>query len=142
MIRLQRITMNRRLVIITNDGGRQDYLAGVKADKDNYIKYFKSPAGGAWEEDEMFIPGTDVCTPSLFKQYVRKQDAIEHIDYWLIVFCGHGGINELGETFFDFYNDNLMGEIEIRNMFSDSRCLLIADSCRSLPLLEDGGRLV
>lgn len=135
------MTMNRRLVIITNDGGRQDYLAGVKVDKSNYIKYFKSPAGGAWEEKEMLVPKTDEFTPSLFKLYVQEQEAIVHIDYWLIVFCGHGGINGLGETFFDFYNDNLIGEIEIRNMFINSRCLLIADSCRSLPLLEDGGRL-
>lgn len=133
--------MKRRLLIITNDGGREDYLAGVNVDKGNYIRFFRSPEGGSWEGDEMLVPQTDSFTTNSFREYIRILNNNEHIDYWLIVFCGHGGIYNNHETFFDFYNNDLIGEFEIRELLSDSRCLLIADSCRVLPVMESGGQM-
>lgn len=133
--------MNRRLIIITNDGGKEDFLAGVSVDRQCYINYFTSPEGGAWERNEMFIPSTNTCSPAMLYLYMLKQEALRHVDYWLIVFCGHGGATPDGKTYFSFQNGKKCFEEQIFKFRTGSRILLIADSCRSLPEYREGGTL-
>lgn len=133
--------MNRRLIIITNDGGKEDFLAGVAVDRQCYINYFTSPEGGAWERNEMFIPSTNTCSPAMLYLYMLKQEGLRHVDYWLIVFCGHGGATPDGKTYFCFQKGKKCFEEQILKFRTCSRILLIADSCRSLPEYREGGTL-
>lgn len=133
--------MNRRLIIITNDGGKEAFLAGVSVDRQCYINYFTSPEGGAWERNEMFTPNTNTCSPAMLYLYMLRQEALRHVDYWLIVFCGHGGATPDGKTFFCFQNGKNCFEEQIFKFSIRSRILLIADSCRSLPECREGGTL-
>ena len=55
--------MNRRLILITNSGA-DDELAGVTIDKENYLNFFQSPAGVAWEDGEIIL----LDKPSLTEQ--------------------------------------------------------------------------
>ena len=124
------------LIIITNDGGPSDYLPGVVADKEKYTNFFTSNEGGGWDSNEVLIPDTNKFSTKDLQQYVKCEEKRSHVDYWLIVFCGHGGMDNKGVTFFDFYNEDFISERKIKSMFSNSRCLLIADSCRPSPYLN------
>lgn len=133
--------MNRRLIIITNDGGKEDFLAGVSVDRQCYINYFSSPEGGAWERNEMFLPTTNSCSPAMLYAYMLNQEEKCHVDYWVVVFCGHGGATYDGKTYFCFQNTKKCFSEQIFRFSIGSRILLIADSCRSLPEYEQGGVL-
>lgn len=131
--------MNRRLLIMTNDGGTADFLAGVATDMDNYLHFFQSDEGGAWEDEEIYVPQTSKLTVRTFASYVQRQTC--HIDYWLIVFCGHGGLDNKGRTFFVLSEKENLYEQDLFALMGNSRCLLIADSCRTIPIYEQGGRI-
>ena len=134
--------MNRKLLIITNDGGKEDYLPGVEHDKDRFKNFFRSCYGGAWEENEIKCPLTNSMTREVLLQYFKLVEEQAHVDYWLIVFCGHGGADGQGRTYLQLApNDKPIYINEIENALAKSRLLLIADSCRSLPMMESGGSI-
>lgn len=135
--------MNRRLILITNSGA-DDELAGVAIDKENYLNYFQSPAGGAWEDSEI-IP---LDKPSLKElNFHINLASIHEIGYWLIVFCGHGFAEEdrLGNryTVLELRDGEHLKVPMLASWLSNSRSMLIADCCRVVypcqitePLLE------
>lgn len=134
--------MNRRLIIISNDGGHEDYLPGVQHDRAGYQSFFRSCYGGAWEDDEIKCPEINGMTRNDFLNYINNVERERHVDYWLIVFCGHGGADRNGMTYFQLSpNDNTILVNEIEQKVANSRLLLIADSCRALPMFEAGGRI-
>ena len=62
--------MKRRAILIFNDGGPSNYLPGVKVDKANYLKFLKSPEGGAWEDSEIKVYDND-CSKELLLAYIN-----------------------------------------------------------------------
>ena len=134
--------MNRRLLILTNDGGKKDFLPGVEHDRDGFLSFFRSCYGGAWEEDEISCTLTNSMTREVLLQYFQLVEEQAHVDYWLIVFCGHGGADSHGRTFFELTpGDTPIYVEEIEKAVNNSRMLLIADSCRYMPMMESGGRV-
>lgn len=130
--------MNRKLIIISNDGGKEEFLPGVKVDVQNYINYFTSSEGGAWDyHSEMKVPETGKFTPTMLKFYMKEEERKQHVDFWLIVFTGHGEATPQGESYFYFTNQHICYESQIIQATRNSRCLLIVDSCRSLPKYEE-----
>lgn len=134
--------MNRKLLIITNDGGKEDYLPGIKHDKDRFMNFFSSCYGGAWEENEIYCHFTNSMSRKTLLEFFKIVEGQSHVDYWLIVFCGHGGADGQGRTYLQLSpNDKAIYINEIENTLANSRLLLIADSCRSLPMMESGGSI-
>lgn len=134
--------MNRRLIIISNDGGHEDFLPGVQHDRFGYLRFFRSCYGGAWGTNEILCPEINGMTRNDLLSYIDDVEREGHVDYWLIVFCGHGGADENGMTYFQLSpNDNTILVNEIEQKVANSRLLLIADSCRSLSMFESGGRI-
>lgn len=134
--------MNRQLLIITNDGGKEDFLPGVEHDKERFEDFFRSCYGGAWEDNEIFCPLTNSMNRKTLLEVFQMTEERSHVDYWVIVFCGHGGADEQGRTFLQLApNDKPIYIDEIENALANSRLLLIADSCRSLPIMESGGTI-
>ena len=134
--------MNKRLLIITNDGGKKDFLPGVELDREGYLNYFRSCYGGAWDENEIICPVTNKMSRKELFDYIENEEKQSHVDYWLIVFCGHGGADREGRTFLELSpEDTPVFTEEIESAVGNSRLLLIADSCRVLPMMESGGRI-
>ncbi len=134
--------MNRQLLILTNDGGKEDFLPGIEHDKERFEAFFRSCYGGAWEDNEIFCPITNSMNRKTLLEVFQMTEERSHVDYWIIVFCGHGGADEQGRTFLQLApNDKPIYIDEIENALANSRLLLIADSCRSLPMMESGGTI-
>ena len=121
--------MNRRLILIFNDGGKANHLKGVSIDKAGLIDHFISAEGGAWEEREMHVFNND-CTKKKLVDFISSNKKSK-IDYWVIVFSGHGYATHM-DTYLELSPYNDCGINDIRKMLNDNKCLLIADSCRVL----------
>lgn len=135
-------SFNRRLVIITNNGGPSNYIGGVNVDLKNYSQFFRSNEGGAWDEEEIYCPEPNSFTPLDLYRYIQEQETKNHIDFWLIVFLGHG-FNYQGNVMFEFTpNDkDCCSEADIRHWTSNSRCLMISDSCHKELKYKTGGKI-
>ena len=132
--------MNRKLFIII-DHGTDPVLKGVDRDKTNYLTFFKSNYGGAWEDNEKEVFEDNF---SLSKITVEKLKALRKqttLDYILIVFCGHGGETPDGVLYYEFKPNNINTLYELRHAVKGIRCLFIADSCRGIERFADGGRI-
>lgn len=83
--------MNRKLVLIISDGGGNAPLRGVHIDKDNYLNFFKAPEGGAWKDEEILVYDNNNFDVGLLR-VISLNERMEHhpIEYFLIVYCGHG----------------------------------------------------
>lgn len=115
--------MKKQILIV----GNTNHLQGVDADLENYYRFFTSPIGGLWNENEIKIlcnTGADNVQLWL-NTYRRKQ-----LDYFIFIFCGHGGsiddevimeLNEAGETI----RENQVHRISPRQ-------LCIFDCCRNI----------
>lgn len=141
--------MNRRLIIISNAGTKND-LVGIDKDVSNYCNFFSSPEGGLWN----FSKGGDaVCfktnkiTANEFLEYIR-QEAASSVDYWVIAFAGHGGsdpnkvdVLEVCPEQKGVKSDCSIKEIR-QAMGRNTRAVLISDCCRSpIPAYEHGGQI-
>lgn len=122
--------MNRRLILIFNEGGKTNRLAGVSKDRDALLKYFYSAEGGAWEDSETQVFFND-CTKSKLQEYIQFWRNAEDIKYWVIVFSGHGYAT-IYDTYLELSTNQDCGVKEIQQMLFGNKCLLIADSCRVL----------
>lgn len=126
------LLMKKQLILIYNEGveGTQSYLKGVLEDIKNYRVFFKSIEGGAWNDMEIKI----FHKPSVaqVKSYV---ESVADSEYFLIVFCGHGGSYE-GETILelDCCIDLPLGELH--SWVKHTRNLIICDCCRVAPEVE------
>ena len=122
--------INRQLILIFNDGGKINHLNGVSVDKASLIEHFTSAEGGAWDESEMKVFFND-CTKQKLEFYIRFQRNTNRIDYWLIVFSGHGYATDT-DTYLELSPGNDCGIKAIKQMLNSYKCLVIADSCRVL----------
>lgn len=126
------LIMKKRLILIYNEGeeGTQSYLRGVLADISNYKAFFKSIEGGAWNDNESMT----FHKPSAeqIKAYIEENADSE---YFLIVFCGHGGSYN-GDTILelDFCVDLPLSDL--RGWVRHTRSLIICDCCREAPEVE------
>lgn len=130
--------MSRKLILILNDGGRGNYLPGVETDARNYLDFFHLPEGGLWGDDEIKIFRNN-CTSMILNSYIL-QLRHEDLRYVVIVFCGHGYADDHGMTFFELSPGHEVSLRQMKNIVSETRCLMIADSCRVTELVE-GGRI-
>lgn len=136
--------MNRKLVIIGNTGNRGHYVDSVNYDIANYKKYFATGNGGAWDEDhEIYAPEVNTFSWQELDTYMTRCENYEHVDLWVIVFAGHGWADEVTkDTFLEPKPGTRQQEdipvSWIRHKTRNSRCLLIADSCRVLMPIQEG----
>lgn len=122
--------MNRRLILIFNEGGKTNRLAGVSKDRDALLRYFYSAKGGAWEDSETHVFFND-CTKSKLREHIQFWRNAGDIKYWVIVFSGHGYAT-IYDTYLELSTNQDCGVKEIQQMLFGHKCLLIADSCRTL----------
>lgn len=125
-------TLKKRLILIYNEGieGTKSYLKGVLEDMANYQAFFKSIEGGAWLPTEKKV--FHKPTVNQVEDYIQ---ANADSDYFLIVFCGHGGsLNQ--ETILELDNNE---DLPLNTLFSwvkHTRNLIILDCCRVAPEME------
>lgn len=124
--------MKRKAILIFNDGGPENYLPGVSIDKENYLKFLKSPEGGAWDEDSEIKVYDNNCTKEWLMFYIKNCRLTYKPGYWLIVFSGHGYSTEKDEVILELSLGNECAVKDIEKATEYSRRLLIADSCRTV----------
>lgn len=117
----------KRQAILIGAPGQEDakkYLHGVEYDIKNYIKFLKSPTGGAWDKSEIIsIKNPDKNT---LLNTINKVDT----DYLLIVFSGHGAYSLQGQTILAI---NRTEYLTLNNLIAKKvpKQMLIVDACRS-----------
>lgn len=142
--------MNRRLVIVSNSG-KDKNLAGINQDVANYVNFFRKPEGGLWD----FTEGGDAdCfdTNSIdadeYLDYLSCISENETIDFWVLVFAGHGGsdpdkvdVLEICPEQKGVNSDCSFREIR-QAIGRKARAVLITDCCRVLiSKYQEGGRI-
>ena len=134
--------MRRKLYLIISDGGGNTPLRGVHIDKDNFLNFFKSPEGGAWKDDEISVFDKNNFYLEALKINDLTARVNKHpIDFYLIVFCGHGYTDQNHQIFFEVRQDFQLNLDDLLGAVARSRCLVIADSCRAIYHLQEGGRI-
>lgn len=136
--------IKRRLIIIANTGGEKNYCPSVIEDRKNYLDFFKSPEGGNWFNSEIIAPDVNSWTKEKLAAVMDEQEEDGRVNYWLIVFAGHGWENSEGHPFLELYPNSPAKEDLPVDWLEDrvkhSSCLLIADCCRNIyPLTESIG---
>ena len=134
--------MRRKLYLIISDGGGNAPLRGVHIDKDNFLNFFKSPEGGAWKDDEILVfENNDFDLAILKINDLNARINKKPIDFYLIVYCGHGFTDQHKQINFEVRPDNYLKLNDLLGAVAKSRCLVIADSCRAIYHLQEGGRI-
>lgn len=134
--------MRRKLYLIISDGGGNTPLRGVHIDKDNFLNFFKSPEGGAWKDDEILVfENNDFDLNILEINDLNARVDKKPIDFYLIVYCGHGFTDQHKQIYFEVRPDNYLKLNDLLGAVARSRCLVIADSCRAIYHLQEGGRI-
>ena len=133
--------INRRLIIIANTGGEDNYCGSVIEDRKNYLRFFQSPEGGYWSENEIIAPEPNFWTKEKLFKVIDEHEEEGIINYWLIVFVGHGWENEVNNPYIELYpnapvEDDLPIQL-LKDRLSNSVCLMIADCCRSNYLITE-----
>lgn len=134
--------MKRCLIIIGNQGtpSKGNFLPGVSRDVNNYLSFFKSDNGGAWENDEIISMVYNWTSAGLNSTIYRRR--MEGLDYAVIVFAGHGYALRNGETYFEFSDGDDVSLSTIKSWFPAQKVLMIADSCQCfINLYREGGIL-
>ena len=142
--------MNRKLVIVSNAGSQKD-LPGIDNDVINYKRFFSLPEGGLWDFSNegdavcFAINGIDADT---FLEFLRNVSVSEQIDYWVIVFVGHGGSDPNKVDVLEICPEQkgVNSDCSIKQIRQaigrNTRAVLITDCCRVLiPAFESGGRI-
>ena len=134
--------MRRKLYLIISDGGGNTPLRGVHIDKDNFLNFFKSPEGGAWKDDEILVfENNDFDLNILRINDLNARVDEKPIDFYLIVYCGHGFTDQNHHIIFEVRQDFQLNLDDLLGAVAQSRCLVIADSCRAIYHLQEGGRI-
>lgn len=134
--------MRRKLYLIISDGGGNTPLRGVHIDKDNFLNFFKSPEGGAWKDDEILVfENNDFDLNILRINDLNARVDEKSIDFYLIVYCGHGFTDQNHHIIFEVRQDFQLNLDDLLGAVAQSRCLVIADSCRAIYHLQEGGRI-
>lgn len=118
--------MKRQAILIGAPGqeNTKKYLHGVEYDIKNYIKFLKSPTGGAWDKSEIIA----IKNPD--KNKLLNAISKVNADYLLIVFSGHGAYSLKGQTILAI---NRTECLTLNHLISKKvpRQMLIIDACRS-----------
>lgn len=134
--------MRRKLYLIISDGGGNAPLRGVHIDKENFLNFFKSPEGGAWKDDEILVFENNDFDLDIIKiNDLTARINKKPIDFYLIVYCGHGFTDQNKQINFDVRPDKYLKLNDLLGAVAKSRCLVIADSCRAIYHLQEGGRI-
>lgn len=134
--------MRRKLYLIISDGGGNTPLRGVHIDKDNFLNFFKSPEGGAWKDDEILVFENNDFDLDIIKiNDLNARIDKKPIDFYLIVYCGHGFTDQHNQIYFQVRPDEHLQLNDLLGAVAKSRCLVIADSCRAKCHLREGGRI-
>lgn len=136
--------MKRRLILIANTGTPSNPALGADKDIKDYKDFFISDCGGAWDDNEEIIVFHSDDPEPLSKDKLCQSilsDKKNGCEYFLIVFCGHGGTDIDGDTFFELSENNICKLSELKSLLHDKKFMLIADSCRSVVRLHEGGRI-
>ena len=98
------------------------------------------PEGGLWEEGEIQLYN-NCCTADMLRSYLLTCSNLGRVqlDYVVLVFCGHGYTNQHGSQIFELSPGSEASLRDIRRIMINTRCLMIADSCRTIVRLEEGG---
>lgn len=135
--------MKRTLILIANTGTPDNPAYGARKDIEDYESFFRSNEGGAWEKNEILtFCSTD--TESLTRLGLLStilDCVINGTEYFIIVFCGHGGATTKGKTFFELSPGEICELNDLKNILSSSKYILIADCCRGIEMLREGGRM-
>lgn len=136
------LNMVRKLLLIISDGGGNSPLRGVHIDKEIFLNFFKSPEGGAWKDEEINVFDENNFDLQILKATdltarLEKQPG----DFYLIVFCGHGFTDENNQIHFEVRPNTSLKLEDLLSTVAKSRCLVIADSCRAIYRLQEGGRI-
>lgn len=115
--------------MIANNGNKDNYLRGVSLDIKHYRQYFTSAEGGAWESYEI-EPFDNNATVEKLRKYIDSTKTF--IDYYQIVFCGHGYALDDNDTILELSPEHDCSVSVIRKMLRGKLCLLIADCCRKV----------
>lgn len=118
--------LSRKALII---GAPDEKIPGVNIDIENLRKYFKSPIGGAWDDNEI----NTLISPS--KIEINKQiELLRSSDYSLIFFAGHGYHSvERNRTILHINKSDTLDSLELRQ--GAQKHTLILDCCRE-PVIE------
>lgn len=136
------LNMVRKLLLIISDGGGNSPLRGVHIDKENFLNFFKSPEGGAWKDEEINVFDENNFDLQILKatDLAARLDK-QPVDFYLIVFCGHGFTDENNQIHFEVRPNTSLKLADLLSTVARSRCLVIADSCRAIYRLQEGGRI-
>ncbi|RYE58603.1 MAG: hypothetical protein EOP48_03170 [Sphingobacteriales bacterium] len=121
--------MKRKVLIIINPGEdpkADNYCRGVYVDRDNYIRYFRSPGGGYYGDHEIEV----LERPSVFLLNVTLV-LLESYEFSIVIFCGHG--------FYSSKSSSNILELKEGHTFDSLRFkdnvakrIIILDSCRQV----------
>lgn len=122
----------RKLVLIANNGTKDNFLPAVTLDIKHWKQYFSSAEGGAWESNEITEFYND-CDKTTLKDYIQQFDKV---NVWAIVFCGHGYAKQTAngtiETILELSPGNECKVSSIKNWLQNKQSIIIADSCRKV----------
>lgn len=130
--------LRRRCLIIQNPGGISDSLPGVSKDIKTLLAFLKSNCGGAWNDNEITIMPSN-ATLSMIQDYFTA--ALGLVDYFLIVFTGHGAYDEEYGPIYYLKNEECFNAFWLKEQVSHIPTMLITDSCQCINTLEKGGIL-
>lgn len=129
--------MNRKLILIANDGGEEAHLPGVPIDMENYKEFFKSAEGGAWDEDNEIQKFIDFSSAVALHDYIMMAIDLYQVEYFLIVFCGHGYVNANNDTVLCMSDGSKVTVSEVRTWVRYTPSTLIVDCCREKEEVDD-----
>lgn len=131
--------IKRLAILIGNDKWGGDLLPGVTHDMDAMSSFLQSPAGGAWNPNQMFIIVRPIGRDS-FLNLLRK--AVEEgYEYFFIYFGGHGELSRAGFPLMVLPGGEEIGIPAIRQILISKPVLMITDSCQGIPEYSQGGTL-
>lgn len=125
--------MKRKAIIIVNDGGETNPIPNIHIDERNFIDYFSSNRGGAWEKDE--IVSKNFSSAAELSSFLKVN--CNDCDYLLIVFLGHGYYDSRYGRMIELAEGIDVKVSDIRNWVSFTRCLLITDTCATVICHEE-----
>lgn len=129
--------MKRKLLIVTSSSTLGAATVGVTEAANSLLDYYKSPCGGAWENDEIKqINLSSYPNPNAYlKNEVRELN--ELYDYSVIIFIGHGARTEFSADYIQTSPISVISVIDLCEGLATEeqkhhiRRTVIVDSCRS-----------
>lgn len=133
--------MNRRLILIANEGGEKNKLPGVAIDMGHYHKFFQRPEGGAWQKQEIQLM-INYSSAIFLHDYIINAIDLQQVNYFLIVFCGHGYVNANDDTVLCMKDGSEVCVSELKTWVRYTPCTLIADCCREKETIDNVQELI